>query len=190
MLQAECELREKSLISCWNSYGIPLEAAISQLRGQVRGLLNETEIPTGYKAWAQVHFDIHDQLRVNTSNLCFRCSEKSCIHYIYGFSTIDELRKHFGERHRPISSAPPIINQEDRLLQNQTPITCQDILNDSDLNADFVYVSFDSSSVQKRKAQKQPAGRRKDKRRSGDEVTKTGRQKDPCLRCKVLKKEV
>lgn len=170
-----------------------LESAISQLRDQLEVLSSEREVqeePKGYNAWVQNHFDIRDELRFSTPNLCFRCSNETCIHYIYGFSTPEELGKHLKKHCIRTSSAPPIINQEDPVAQHQAPLTRSDLLDHSGLDPDFVYVSFDSSSAQKRKAQKQPARRRKKQRRSGGDAIKPDRQENPCLRCKILKKEV
>jgi hypothetical protein len=166
------------------------ETALSLLRVNLRLFSNDEEMPLGFSVWADDHFVVHDELRFGALNLSFRCTNETCINYIYGFSTYEELGKHLEEHHSQRSSILPIINQEDHIPQNETPITCPDIEDDSALDADFVYVSFDAGSAQKRKAQKQPARRRTNKRRNGGDVIKPDRQKDPCLRCKILKKEV
>jgi hypothetical protein len=151
------------------------------------------EAPVGYRAWIKDRLDLDDELFSSTgiSDLSLRCSAKTCIHYIYGFSHLKSLKKHLEESHHQILSTPASISQ-DSSPPSPKPATISNSLDDLAPEGDFVYVSFDSGSVQKSKAHRQPARCRKRKRRNdnGSDLIKPARQSDPCLRCKILKKEV
>jgi hypothetical protein len=130
------------------SHGWPRQVAVRHLRARLEGVHFPVWRPSEYDAWIRNHFDIHDEeIRFGKSHLCFRCPEKSCLHYIYGFPTHKALGEHLKEHENGTSLPSLSISQEDHMTQNDTPITHGDGLDESTIDADFVYVSFDSGST-------------------------------------------
>lgn len=88
-------------------------------------------------------------------------------------------------------SLSPRTNQEDHLPLESTCASIPDTLDEPAPDADFVYISFDAGTAQKRKDPIQPA-RSKKRRKNGSRCNdvKLFRDRVPCLRCKILKKEV
>jgi hypothetical protein len=115
---------------------MPRESAISQLRTQLERLSNPEEIIMGYSAWAFDHFDFHDELRFGALNLCFRCTNETCIHYICGFSTSEELGKHLDVHCSQRPSALPLSIKRIMLHRTRLPKLPRTIVDDSALDAD------------------------------------------------------
>jgi len=180
-------LREKSLGRRWFFSETEVENVIWTLEAMIQS--DNVEKPHDFDAWMLDHFDNHDELRFQTLYLCFRCSEKSCIHYIYGLPTPELLEEHVKAHRTGGSSQAFHSSHADVIPQNEDPISHQDGSDEPAPDADFVYVSFDSGSAQKRKPQKHPSSR-SSKRRKRSEMAKPDRHRNPCLRCKILKKEV
>jgi hypothetical protein len=152
-------------------------------------------------SWARDHglsFDRILQMEMTepavelTAGTSLKCCEPDCIHYIYGFSSIQSLQNHLLQQHaqHPYAiqnvrdlSLPP--SQSTNLIDLSTELT------GTNTGEDPQFIQFDTAPSNKRK-QAMPLPRPKRSRATEDDKLNimVVREVGPCLRCQVLKKRV
>ncbi len=188
ILHSECEVLENIFTSRFGS--------VEKLKDLLFSAQWERTCPHGYGHWVSKHTSNEVFLHSNggRSNLSFRCPKFYCTYYIYGFSTVEKLCKHLDEEHSQRSNYPAIVQQEQphSSAPNDALSLSDEAPQEPVVSTEFVYHSFEDGVATKRKVPNSPSHVKRFKKTTEQERdnVKLVREKGPCMRCKVLKKQV